>query len=53
MRRVCSAAAGRPVVADVDGDGLVEVLAAGLDGILRLISQGKIVGLTTPKEGNT
>lgn len=30
-------ASGTPIVADVDGEGLVEVVAVGSDGILRVI----------------
>ena len=32
-------ASGQPIVADVDGDGLLEVLAVGHDGTLRIIGQ--------------
>jgi hypothetical protein len=31
------AASGRPIVADVDGDGMIEVIAVGYDGVLRVI----------------
>jgi len=33
------AASGKPIVADVDGDGLVEVVAVGNDGVLRAIGE--------------
>ena len=32
-------ATGRPVIADVTGDGRVEVLVVGGDGVLRVVGQ--------------